>query len=198
MSFIDPANAPRRTVTPTSPFANSFHDSSESIFTALARMTRAPAMITIAAAAIGIFAKLPAERNLSKMPIAPNNSANSTVIPVRATVILSESIVERTSSERAKMPIAPAILRSVSALRLACIASRLPRTPSRIPPRSLRMPPPEDMVSDSPLMKPLIASSNAATIPVLKASVTVSKLIFLNASPRRSPIRRSEMASCIR
>ena len=123
---------------------------------------------------------LPKDNTFSNKAMEPINSPNRTEIAPRDDTSFSESIDEIVTNDIAKIPIAPAIFKRVSALRLLCHASRLPLTPSNMSVIDDRISPVPSVKSFNLEMSFLTPINTAANIPELTRSKLSPKLRLLN------------------
>ena len=159
--------------------AISFQLRFEIFFIADARINTATDIPTIKTAALP--APVAFTSSLSNADIAPTNSKNKTVIPARAEPSLSESIVDKTHNDAAKIPIEIAIFLIMSVFMFFCQAVKeSPTVPKTSLIESTKLLP-----SPAKSLNPLIHFLRPSKIVVNIPPLTRSKRDFI------SPLRKA-------
>ena len=182
------AIAARSDPTPVSPLASSSQFIVERPFTDKLSAPTANARRIRPAAITGSLRNPAPRASLSSRANAPIRRPNVMAKPATALRILSGSMVERTSTEAASNAIAIAISLRVLALRLACIAPRVPLRDSNAPVTPPRRPSPRpDRPPPLPPRNLRIPRTRAANRPVFNAARALSQLMLLIAPAMNSP-----------
>ena len=187
-AFTAPTRISMPPARPVRPLRSSPQSMVENIFTAAARITIADAIRTIPAAATG---RLITDDILLITDIPASINPRETPRPPRAEASRTGSMDDRIRTEPARRAIAiPSFIRA-SALRLVCIASRLPVRASNVPLMLSITPPVTSKFSNTSLSlsKPFLRTmTRPPKRPIPRPVVMLSKLTFSNIPENSSPI----------
>ena len=175
-------NSPINTPTLIKPLDIPLQSKSDNFFIAVDRIRTAVDINIIADDTFIILLKPEPAIIFSNIAIDANNSVNRTAIAVKDVATLSESIIDKTTTDAVNTPIAVAIFNRTSAFSLDCKASNVPvNAPniSFIPPI---IPPALSVILVKLFVNFLMPSRTVANTPVLNKSNPLLKLTLFNQS----------------